>query len=54
MSVTTEPIEEMVGGIYAAMRQGTIKSLLESLSREFEPGLSFPSNMPSRVVRLND
>lgn len=54
MSVTTEPIEEMVGGIYQAMRQGTIRNLLESLSREFEPGLSFPNSMPSRLVRLED
>lgn len=54
MTVTTEPIEEMVGGIYQAMRQGSIRNLVVSLSREFEPGLEFPSHTPSRLVRLDD
>lgn len=54
MTVTSEPIEEMVGGIYQAMREGTMRSLLESLSREFEPGLELPNHLPSRIVRLNE
>ncbi|GMU55512.1 MAG: hypothetical protein AMXMBFR33_46580 [Candidatus Xenobia bacterium] len=53
MTVSDKQIEEVVGGVYQAMREGTMRSLLESLSREFEPGLELPDTMPSRLVRLN-